>query len=80
MRQSLLTSPDLAELAREVRADRTQEEVAQRLHVTKQAISQAENLNIGSNLNTLRIRIIQELTGQQISGPFWIMEDSLHPQ
>jgi transcriptional regulator with XRE-family HTH domain len=76
----LLTSADLARLARDERLQRnlTQEQVAQLVakrsdtpSCTKQAVSQAENAIIGSNMDGLRIKIIETLTGRKLSGPYW---------
>ncbi len=79
----LLTSEDLARLAREERAKRdlTQEQVARLVakrpdtqSCTKQAISQAENPETGSRLDGLRIKIIETLTGRKMIGPWWHFE------
>lgn len=80
----LLKSDDLAQMAREERIKQglTQEQVADRVALridtkscTKQAVSQAENPKSGSNLNSLRIKIIEELTKCTIIGPRWYIED-----
>ncbi len=79
----LLTSEDLARLAREERTKRnlTQEQVARLVakrtdtqSCTKQAISQAENPEIGSRMDGLRIKIIETLTGRKLIGPWWHFE------
>jgi transcriptional regulator with XRE-family HTH domain len=76
----LLTSADLARLARDERLQRnlTQEQVAQlvakrsdTVSCTKQAVSQAENLESGSKMDGLRIKIIESLTGRKLLGPYW---------
>jgi transcriptional regulator with XRE-family HTH domain len=76
----LFTSNDLARIAREERLKRnlTQEQVAQLItersdtsSCTKQAVSQAENQDIGSNMDGLRIKIVESLTGRKLAGPFW---------
>jgi transcriptional regulator with XRE-family HTH domain len=76
----LLSSQDLAQMARDERIKRelTQEQVAelvtQRVDTkscTKQAVSQAENIDNGSNMDGLRIKIVETLTGKKLVGPFW---------
>jgi hypothetical protein len=76
----LFTSTDLARMAREERLRRnlTQDQVALLIakrsdtrSCTKQAVSQAENPEIGSNLDGLRIKIVESLTGRQLIGPLW---------
>lgn len=76
----LLTSTDLAKLARDERLQRnlTQEQVALLVakrsdtpSCTKQAISQAENSESGSKMDGLRIKIIESLTGKKLLGPYW---------
>jgi len=79
----LFTSPDLARMVKEERIRRklTQEQVAEIVSrrgdtqsCTKQVISQAENSDIGSRLDGLRIKIIESLTGRKIKGPVWYFE------
>ncbi len=76
----LFTSSDLARIAREERLKRnlTQEQVARLVakradtsSCTKQAVSQAENAIIGSNMDGLRIKIIESLTSRKLVGPLW---------
>lgn len=83
----LLKSEDLAQIAREERRRQglTQEQVADIVakradtkSCTKQAVSQAENPKSGSNLDTLRIKIIEELTRCKVIGPRWYFEDAAH--
>jgi transcriptional regulator with XRE-family HTH domain len=83
----LLKSDDLARIAREERIKQrlTQEQVADKVALrtdtkscTKQAVSQAENPKSGSNLDSLRIKIIEELTNRTIIGPRWYFEDNVH--
>jgi transcriptional regulator with XRE-family HTH domain len=64
---------DLARLAVEARDDLTQKQVANLLDVTKQSVSKAENEEIGSRMNGLRIRIIEEIGGYDIEGPYWVV-------
>lgn len=82
----LLKSDDLARIAREERIKQrlTQEQVADKVALrtdtkscTKQAISQAENPKSGSNLDSLRIKIIEEITSHTIIGPRWYFEDNV---
>lgn len=70
----LYTSEDLAELASQARKGMTQKEVADALDVTKQSISKAENRTTGSRMNGLRIRIIEEIGGHEVEGPYWTIE------
>jgi transcriptional regulator with XRE-family HTH domain len=83
----LLKSDDLAQIAREERIKQglTQEQVADRVALrtdtkscTKQAVSQAENPKSGSSLDSLRIKIIEELTKRTIIGPRWYFEDNVY--
>jgi transcriptional regulator with XRE-family HTH domain len=83
----LLKSDDLAQIAREERTKQglTQEQVADRVALrtdtkscTKQAVSQAENPKSGSSLDSLRIKIIEELTKRTIIGPRWYFEDNVY--
>ena len=83
----LLKSEDLAQIAREERIKRglTQDQIAIRVALredtkscTKQAISQAENPQSGSNLDSLRIKIIEELTKRRVVGPRWYFEDEVN--
>ena len=82
----LLKSDDLARIARDERMKKglTQEQVADIVALredtkscTKQAISQAENPRSGSNLDSLRIKIIEELTNRTLIGPRWYFEDDV---
>lgn len=79
----LLDSQDLAAEARRVRKNEglTQSQVATLLverrdaeSCSRQAISLAENPEVGSRLDGLRIKIIQLITGQKIVGPKWHYE------
>lgn len=70
----LCRSEDLAEITARARKGLTQEEVAERLGVSKQAVSKAEDENIGSRMNSLRIRIIQEIGECRVNGPYWIVD------
>lgn len=70
----LCRSKDLAEITGRARKGLTQEEVAERLGVSKQAVSKAEDEDIGSRMNSLRIRIIEEIGGCRVKGPYWIVD------
>jgi transcriptional regulator with XRE-family HTH domain len=83
----LLKSEDLAKIAREerIRKGLTQDQVADMVALredtkscTKQAISQAENPQSGSKLDSLRIKIIEELTKRKVVGPRWYFEGEVH--
>ncbi|NJN74712.1 MAG: hypothetical protein HC799_18940 [Limnothrix sp. RL_2_0] len=66
-----LSSQGLAKLVKELRGDLSQESLAQRFRVSKQAISQAENQEVGTKINKLRIEIIENLSSYEVEGPFW---------
>lgn len=70
----LCGSETLAEITAEVRGELTQEEVAERLGVSKQAISKAEDKRVGSSMNGLRVRIIREVGNLHVGGPYWIVD------
>jgi len=70
----LCESEELAEISAQVRKGLTQEEVADRLGVSKQAVSKAEDESIGSSMNSLRIRIIREIGECHVEGPYWIVD------
>jgi transcriptional regulator with XRE-family HTH domain len=79
----LFTSSDLARMAKEERIKRnlTQEQVAEIVSkrpdtqsCTKQVVSQAENPDIWSRLDGLRIKIIESLTGHKLKGPVWYFD------
>jgi DNA-binding XRE family transcriptional regulator len=72
----LCNSEELAEAAYQARSDMTQKEVADHLEVTKQSVSKAESKKIGSKMNRLRIRIITEIGGYDVDGPYWIVRPS----
>jgi transcriptional regulator with XRE-family HTH domain len=80
----LFTSTDLARMAKEERIKRnlTQEQVAEAISkrpdtgsCSKQVVSHAENSNIGSRLDGLRIKIIESLTGHRLKGPVWYFDE-----
>ena len=82
----LFTSTDLARMTKEERIKRnlTQEQVAKIISkrhdtqsCTKQVVSQAENPNIGSRLDGLRIKIIESLTGHRLRGPVWYFDEKI---
>jgi len=80
---NLFTSTDLANMAKKERMKRnlTQGQVAEMISerldthsCTKQAVSRAENPNIGSQMDGLRIKIIESLTGRKMKGPVWYFD------
>lgn len=71
----LCRSEDLAEAASQARTGMTQQEAADHLGVTKQSVSKAENKEVGSKMNRLRIRMIEEIGGHNVEGPYW----TIHP-
>jgi transcriptional regulator with XRE-family HTH domain len=75
----LCGSERLAEIAAEVRGELTQEEVAERLGVSRQAISKAEDERVGSRMNGLRVRMISEIGGLHVDGPYWIVDERKGP-
>lgn len=78
---------DTAGLTRTVRALRaehglTQEEVAEQIinertgkPISKQAVSRAESDDVGSEMNGVRVKIIELLSGRKVEGPVWYFED-----
>lgn len=64
----------LAKRAREARhhAGLSQTELAERIDVDRSAISKAENYEQGDGFRSLRRRIIEELTGNEVQGPFYV--------
>lgn len=73
-----MTTQELAERAKAERegAGLTQRELAERLGVTQGAISQAERDRDSTHMDRLRKRIIEELSGQKVSGPFWTIDEA----
>jgi DNA-binding XRE family transcriptional regulator len=69
----LCETEDLARVTAQVREGLTQGDVARRLGVSKQAVSKAEDERIGSSMNSLRIRIIQEIGDRSVEGPYWVI-------
>ena len=70
----LYSSEELAEAATQARGDMTQKDVAEILDVTKQSVSKAENRAVGSKMNGLRIRIIRQIGGRDVEGPYWVVQ------
>jgi transcriptional regulator with XRE-family HTH domain len=67
------------ELARRCRTERnarglTQGDVADRLDVTVQAVSKAENYTARDGMDRFRVKVLEELTGREVEGPLWKME------
>lgn len=71
---TLHKSNELAHLANKARGPLTQEQAANRLGVTKQSISKAEDPSVGSRMNRLRIRMMRQLGGFEVNGPFWVVD------
>jgi len=72
-----MSESELADTARLERLRRrlTQRDVADRLGVSTQAISKAENYTEGDSMTSLRERMIRELTDRPLAGPVWYFED-----
>ena len=66
-----LTPEDLATTVRAVRAaeNLTQQEVADRLGISKAAVSKAENYLDGDGMQGVRTRIIEAFTDYRVEGP-----------
>ena len=77
-----MTEAQLAEKARMERHRQrlTQEEVAERVGRSAQAVSKAENYEEGDAMTRLRIEIVEELTGQEVKGPLWKVDDEPEPE
>jgi transcriptional regulator with XRE-family HTH domain len=71
-----MTKSDLANRVREVRTEQglTQQEVADRLGKTIQAVSKAENYTPKDGMTGFRITILEELTGEEVRGPLYEMD------
>lgn len=72
---------DSRELARRCREERNargmnQGEVADRLDVSVQAVSKAENYTERDGMDRFRVKVLEELTGKDIRGPLWEMEEA----
>lgn len=74
-----MTTEGLANTARKLRKERglTLQDVGERVltrtgkATSRQAISKAEDPTVGTSMNNLRIKIIEELSGMRLLGPFW---------
>ena len=77
MPNRLMDEEDLAEMARMERHRRrlTQKDVAERVGRSAQAVSKTENYEEGDSMTRLRIEIVEELTGQEVRGPLWELEE-----
>ncbi len=84
----LMDTMELARKARGLRAEQglTQEELAARIisertgkPISKQMISRAENEEVGTEANNLRIQIIEMLTGKSLNGPVWFFTEDVPP-
>jgi len=71
-----MTKSDLADRVREVRTEQglTQQEVADRLGKTIQAVSKAGNYTPKDGMTGFRITILEELTGEEVRGPLYEMD------
>lgn len=76
MRSEIMSSQELAILAKSLRTEAglSQSRLGERLDVTRQAISQAEQTTIGQKLDGLRLRIIAELKNCRVEGPLYRLE------
>lgn len=81
-----MDSKRLARLARGLRAEKglTQKELADMIisertgkKISKQMISIAENEEVSTQANELRIQIIELLSGRKVAGPVWYFEDEI---
>lgn len=79
-----MCTADLIKMTRSLRVDKnlTQRQLASRIKnertgrpVSVQAISKAESDEVGSEMNGLRVKIIQELSNRSLIGPYWKFED-----
>jgi transcriptional regulator with XRE-family HTH domain len=73
-----MTSREMARRCRKERNRRelSQREVAERLDVTIQAVSKAENYTERDGMDRFRVKMLEELTGRDVRGPLWKMEDA----
>lgn len=87
-RERLMDTQGLARRARALRAEKglTQEELASQIisertgkPISKQMISRAESEESGTEVNSLRIQIIELLSGRRLSGPVWYFEEEVPP-
>lgn len=76
----LMDTVGLARKARALREERrlTLDEVASQIinektgkPISRQAVWRAENETVGSEMNGVRVRIIETLTGHKLEGPVW---------
>ena len=72
-----MDSAELAQRCREERNNRdlTQEQVARRVEASKQAVSKAENYTERDGMDRFRVRVLEELTGDEVNGPLWEIQD-----
>lgn len=75
MSRNLMEKEELAERVRAERTDRglTQQDIADRMGKTIQAVSKAENYTPGDGMTGFRISILEELTGEEVKGPLYEM-------
>ena len=87
-RERLMDTTGLTRKARALRAAKgmTQEEVAALIlsertgrPISKQTVSKAESDDVGSEMNGVRVKIIEALSGKSLLGPVWFFEEELPP-
>lgn len=68
-----MTPRDLAERVHELREERdlSQRELAEKVGYAHSTISKAENYRQGDGMIGTRLSIIEELTGNEVEGPFY---------
>ena len=85
MNDALMNESDLVALIRSRRRENglTQTQLADRMveagradSLSKQAISKAENPQPGDGMTSLRVALVEELTGRKLEGPLWKPKDS----
>jgi transcriptional regulator with XRE-family HTH domain len=71
----MMKPEDLAERVRKLRSahDLTQEELGERVGLSTSSISKAERYHAGDGMTSVRVRIIEELTGRDVEGPLYRM-------
>lgn len=68
-----MSKADLAERVRQIRSTRrmTQVELAEETGYSPSSISKCENYTEGDGMTSVRIDIIEQMTGTRIEGPFY---------
>ena len=84
--KTLMDSKALARHCRALRAEKglTQKQLAEMIvgersgkKLQKQVISRAENEEVGTKADSVRLAIIETLTGRPMAGPFYVYRDQL---